>query len=77
MLGVMSHKKVSHKQGLLMETCIVLVGRTLDLRSDYLNSVENCTGIGRGLFGGNLQRLSCSQVVESLVELARVRFNQG
>ena len=60
-----------------METCIVLVGRTLDLRSDYLNSVENCTGIGRGLSGGNLRRLSCSQVVESLVKLARVCFNLG
>ena len=77
MLGVTSCKKVSHKQGLLMETRIVLVGRTLDLRSDYLNSVEYRAGIGRGLSGGNLRRLSCSQVVESLIELARVRFNLG
>ncbi len=76
-LGVTSHKKVSHEQGLLMETCIILVRRTLDLRSDYLNSVEYSAGIGRGLSGGNLRRFSCSQVVESLDELARVRFNLG
>ena len=58
-----------------METHIVLVGQTLDLHSDYLNSVENRTGISCGLSGENLQWLSCLQVVESLVKLARVCFS--
>ena len=75
--GVTSRKEESHEECLLLETHIVLVGQTLDLRGDYLNSMEYSNGIGRGLSGWDLRWFSCSQVVESLIELARVRFNLG
>ena len=76
-LGVMLCKEVSHEECLLLETHIILVGRTLDLCGDYLNSVEYSNSVGHGLSGWDLRWFSCSQVVESLIELARVCFNLG
>ncbi len=73
-LGVMARKKVSHQQGLLIETSIVPVGGTLHLCSDHLHSVEDCDSVGHGLSGGNLQWFSCAQVPEGLVELTGIPF---